>query len=741
MKNIKGCLLTILLVFVGIIAHGQGFEWVKAYSGSDLGDNTNETKGSFVDTQGNTYILGNISPRGRIFGVDLLPQGVYQSRYNNQAVVIAKISPEGQLVWHKPIYASYSDSWAYSLSKMGDTAFMVMCGISMMHYWRSDGFLYYLDTLLTSSDSGYLTSRNSTYCSEVSNFFITFDIDGNVLEQHVLELGYIDSNENTITYGFRRQFEPVTNGEALFSYKLSHETFTIDPNGNICVIRLANDHVDIRPSRDSTYSLSVQDGSISALKIMVDGRRSLIYHLDMPSPRWNQQLLKFSPHFDSLIGGVYMFDSTYRNIINVQSKCVSLNTDRNNNVYASVYIEDRLSQRVYINNSDSLFMRAHSGNINPCIVIYNTELRAINTIQPTPDDNDVSSVIQMGNDADNGIYFDYESNSIFVQGEVGWITGHPNFLYRGDTIPIPIRHTAYWLRLDMDSLNLLSYGFARPPRSGPYLEMTHTAARNNRVFAQVRYQELAFADTILIPTANSDIAFAVWDYDGHELMIENYNAGHPKNLTKQIHILDSAVYLTGTLHEDATFGDITLRSTGNSQAYVAKYVDTAFMRPYVHYENRTPQTIAWQQGLTHWLGEGRVALTATSTSGLPVGYRSNNNSVAYMSGDTLVLVTAGDVTVTARQNGNPQYEPARPVSRTFHIEAPEPQSITWTQELDHRLGEGRVALTATATSGLPVSYSCGDNGVAQVRGDTLVLLAAGDATVTARQEGDVQYAA
>ena len=144
----------------------------------------------------------------------------------------------------------------------------------------------------------------------------------------------------------------------------------------------------------------------------------------------------------------------------------------------------------------------------------------------------------------------------------------------------------------MDGLNLLSYGFARPPSSSPRVEMAYIAAKNNRVFSQIKYQGLVFADTTLIPTANWDIAFAVWDYDGHELMVENYNVEHPQTLTKQIHILDSAVYLTGTLHEDATFGDITLRSSGSSQAYVARYVDTAFMRPYVHYENRTPQTIA-----------------------------------------------------------------------------------------------------------------------------------------------------
>ena len=105
-------------------ARGQGFEWVKAYSGTDRIENMNQIKGSFVDAQGNTYIVGNMSAWGEILGVELLPREINRGAYNRQCVVIAKISPDGQLVWHKPIYSSGYDSYALALSRMGDTAFM-----------------------------------------------------------------------------------------------------------------------------------------------------------------------------------------------------------------------------------------------------------------------------------------------------------------------------------------------------------------------------------------------------------------------------------------------------------------------------------------------------------------------------------------------------------------------------------------------------------------------------------------
>ena len=664
MKGLRFLLAAVVMMAAAAGARGQGFEWVKAYSGTDRFENMNQIKGSFVDAQGNIYIVGNMSAWGEILGVELLPREINRSAYNRQCVVIAKISPDGQLVWHKPIYSSGYDSYAHALSRMGDTAFMVMCRVSMKHYYDSypPSSLYFLDTMLTSADEGYLTLKDSTWCALPATFFITFDLDGNVIERHSLEVGYIDSSGTVITYGVAANDPSYRYANALYTNGLSNETFTIDHDGNIYVIRKTYDFLPIMGG----HIVSTQDGTIGALKIAVDGRRSFVHNLE-PSPTWDQQILKFAPHFDSLMGGVYMFGSTYRDsIAGTDPGCFAMNVDRNNNIYASIgNVSGMPSWQTYINNSDSLFIRSRDLGIFSCIVVYNQELRAINIIQPTADDNEPNTQVVMGTVTDNGFYFDDESNSIFVQGAIGWSRGHPNIVYKRDTIRVERNYTAFWLRLDMDSLNLLSYGLARPPCYGPYVEMAYVAAKNNRVFSQIRYQGLAFADTTLSTTYGYDIAFAVWDYDGHELMVKNYNVSHPKNLTKQIHILDSAVYLTGVLHEDATFDTITLRGTGHSQAYVARYVDTAFMHPYVHREGREEQSITWTQELNCGIAQRRVALTATSTSGLPVSYSCSNSGVAQVRGDTLVLLATGTATVTARQEGDARDAAAEPVSKTL----------------------------------------------------------------------------
>ena len=127
------------------------------------------------------------------------------------------------------------------------------------------------------------------------------------------------------------------------------------------------------------------------------------------------------------------------------------------------------------------------------------------------------------------------------------------------------------------------------------------------------------------------------------------------------------MYLTGSAYEDITFGDITTQYYGNSQAFIAKYVDPAFAQPYVHPSDRQEQFITWNQELSLTLSDSPVALTATSTSGLPITYTCNDSSIAYSDGSMLYLLQNGTTTVTASQQGDSYYLPAEPVTKTLQV--------------------------------------------------------------------------
>jgi hypothetical protein len=70
------------------------------------------------------------------------------------------------------------------------------------------------------------------------------------------------------------------------------------------------------------------------------------------------------------------------------------------------------------------------------------------------------------------------------------------------------------------------------------------------------------------------------------------------------------------------------------------------------------------------------------------------------------------------------------------------QHITWTQNLLAGCNSTtQVALTATASSGLPVTYSVSDANIAALSGNVLTLLHPGTAIVTASQAGDANHTA
>ena len=67
------------------------------------------------------------------------------------------------------------------------------------------------------------------------------------------------------------------------------------------------------------------------------------------------------------------------------------------------------------------------------------------------------------------------------------------------------------------------------------------------------------------------------------------------------------------------------------------------------------------------------------------------------------------------------------------------QSITWNQDLAADLADGTLTLNATATSGLPVTYTSNDENIATVNGNVLTLHAPGYAIITASQPGNASW--
>lgn len=137
----------------------------------------------------------------------------------------------------------------------------------------------------------------------------------------------------------------------------------------------------------------------------------------------------------------------------------------------------------------------------------------------------------------------------------------------------------------------------------------------------------------------------------------------------------------------------------------------------------------------HHYGEADFTISATATSGEPVSFKRQAGECT-LSGSTVHITGTGTCTIVASQAGNADYEAAPAVSETFSIDAAS-QTITFPSVPDQSYGGEPVALEASASSGLPVSYTAA--GPCSISGATVVTEGVGTCEVTASQEGDSDY--
>ena len=134
-----------------------------------------------------------------------------------------------------------------------------------------------------------------------------------------------------------------------------------------------------------------------------------------------------------------------------------------------------------------------------------------------------------------------------------------------------------------------------------------------------------------------------------------------------------------------------------------------------------------------------VALGATASSGLPVSYSSSNLGVATISGNcTVTIIGAGAATIIASQAGNASYAAAPSVTQVLTVNLAG-QTIAFGALAARTSGSPAFALSAVASSGLPVSYSSSNPSVATVSGGTVTIVGAGVTSITASQVGNPNY--
>ena len=151
-----------------------------------------------------------------------------------------------------------------------------------------------------------------------------------------------------------------------------------------------------------------------------------------------------------------------------------------------------------------------------------------------------------------------------------------------------------------------------------------------------------------------------------------------------------------------------------------------------------PQTITFVGPLTSYLG-GHATLLATASSGLPVTFTLDEptTTVCWLSGSTVTYTAVGSCVIDANQAGDTTYDLAPQAQVTLDVVL-HPQLISVTAPTQVYVS-GSYTLSATASSGLPVTYAVdasSGTGVCLVRGSRVTFLALGTCVIDLTQVGD-----
>ncbi len=155
--------------------------------------------------------------------------------------------------------------------------------------------------------------------------------------------------------------------------------------------------------------------------------------------------------------------------------------------------------------------------------------------------------------------------------------------------------------------------------------------------------------------------------------------------------------------------------------------------------NKADQTITFNALASKTFGDAVITLDGTTSSGMTVIYSSSDSNVATVNGNTLTIVGAGTVTITASQAGNSDFIAAVDVPQTLIINKAD-QSITFSALKSKIFGDAAFNLEGSASSGLPVSYTSSDPTIASIsNGNRVTILKTGSVSVTASQQGNTNY--
>ena len=255
---------------------------------------------------------------------------------------------------------------------------------------------------------------------------------------------------------------------------------------------------------------------------------------------------------------------------------------------------------------------------------------------------------------------------------------------------------------------------------------------------QIRYYDFGGGLVYSLPSqttqtvtfgALGDVTFGVAPFELNAVASSGLAVVYTSNTVSVCSVQGSTLTIVG-----AGRCSITATEPGNANYNDAPAVTQSFN------VSQAPETLTFSVLPSVPFTSTPFSLPAIATSGLSVVFTSSTPAVCTVSGTALSFVSLGTCTITASQPGDPNYTAATSVTRSFNV-VQGPQTISFAPLSGVLFSAAPFSLTASASSGLPVTLGSPTPSVCTLSTTTVTIVGTGTCTIIASQPGDTNYIA
>ena len=630
MKKTQITLALFATLFTLLTASAQGeWKWANYWTGNEeLGSHeTNRVVRTAFDDDGNIYVFGSFGGSATLYaqnGTSHFSDNAMIVANNHSGNVLAKFDSLGNLLWHRSIKSLSDDGFPYDMFLQDNK--ITIAGEYSLHLSNMT-YLWFVDTLIDqqcmlSYPSGMV---HPPYTSGNYSYFVTFDLDGNKLENHFV---------HTIA-------RERIGGEYLLDMPLSRRILGAHP---VCVDSQGNTFIALSTyyaGPDTLpYTIVIDGDSTKTYQIFLPGNCTddvqQIYNLMICkfTPTWELDWMKLMVDHTEGLSPFIPYDTVHPYFMPYMG---GMSVDEEDNLYVSGYLSqmnmmdayNQYPMRIYWDNSHFAEVADQSlAKLLPFLIKYSVDGSIVWSNQAFVKNEPNANFYETIDWSDNYV----DNQGVYLLGRAENVSGsNPVFYFdnENNSLQIPSgNHSSFYVKFDKYNGTFMKLGQPTGSHTSALPE-AKPAVINNHLLGQFAYD------------FDSNSFLAYFNTDGSFVSADTVSTIHDpySQLQKTIANNHGGILCDRIASQDLSFGhDLTLNFTehGNSHAVFAYKYDPSILEPYpvdstavAQYDERLSEIRLYPNPATD-----RVVIE--SPEGLPVGMVAVTNE----SGQLLFLQPA-----------------------------------------------------------------------------------------------------